>query len=422
MTLGEKIVAKAAGRDAVAPGDIVTCAVDLAMMHDSGGPRRIKPMMERLDARLWDPDKVVLISDHYSPAFDAESAGILEIARNFAREQDIKAFYDMEGICHVVLPEKGHLRPGMFVVGGDSHSPTGGAFGCFMIGVGATEMAGVAVTGEIWVRVPATIRIDMTGRLGPLVSAKDVMLYLCRTVDMKAANYRLIEFAGPAVAALSMEERMTLANMSVELGAKSGIVAPDATTVAALDAAGADTTGALDWQGDADAEFEAVHHIDADALPPQVAAPHAPSNSADVGEHAGVRLDHAYIGACTGAKLDDLHMAAEVLAGRRVAAGIRLRVAPASARIAAEAQADGTMTTLSEAGATILATGCGACAGYGAGGFSLGDGEVCISSTSRNFRGRMGTPNSEIYLGSPYTVAASAVAGHICDPREMVAP
>ena len=421
MTLGEKIIARAAGRDAVTPGEIVTCRVDLAMMHDSGGPRRIKPMLDRLGVGLWDADKVVLVTDHFVPTFDADSATIVDIARKFAREQDIKAFYDMEGICHVVLPENGHLKPGMFVVGGDSHSPTGGAFGCFMIGVGATEIAGVAATGEIWVRVPATIRIDLAGRLGRGVSAKDVMLYLCRHVGMKAANYRLVEFTGDAVAAMAMAERMTLTNMATEIGAKTAIVAPDATTVAALAAAGVEAADALSWRGDDDAAYESVRGIDAAALAPQVAAPDSPANSADVGEHEGVRFDQAYIGACTGAKLEDLRMAAEVLAGRTVASGVRLMVAPASVRVAKAAGEDGTLAALSDAGATVMPIGCGACAGYGAGAAAmLDEDEICISTTARNYRGRMGARSAAIYLGSPYTVAASAVAGRICDPREFL--
>lgn len=418
MTLGEKIIAKTAGKDTVSPGEIVTCAVDLAMMHDSGGPRRIKPILDRLGAKPWDSNKIVLITDHYVPPFDDASATIVEIARNWAREQDIRAFYDMQGICHVVLPERGHLKPGMFVVGGDSHSPTGGAFGCFMIGIGATEMAGVAVTGEIWVRVPATVRIEWTGALRPGVTAKDIMLHLCRHVGMKAANYRLVEYAGTAIDALSMEERMTLCNMATELGAKTGIIAPDAKTVAAIEAAGAEAPDIAPWRDDPDAAYEAKFSFDAASLAPQVAAPHSPANAADVGEYEGVSFQQAYIGACTGAKLDDLHAAASVLRGRKVAGGVRLLVAPASARIQQQAEADGTMAALTGAGAEVLPTGCGACAGYGT--HLLKENEVCISSTARNFKGRMGAPSSQIYLGSPYTVAASAVTGHISDPREFL--
>lgn len=417
-TLAEKIIARAAGRERVRPGEIVTCRVDLAMMHDSGGPRRVAPMLERLGARVWDPDRVVLVTDHYVPAVDAESAAILRLTRRWAAEAGIARFHDMEGICHVVLPERGHVRPGMFAVGGDSHAPTAGAFGCLMIGVGATEMAGVLVTGELWVRVPATLLVRWAGRLGRGVAAKDMMLALCGRLGLNGANYRVVEYAGPAVEALPMAERMVLTNMAAELGAKSGLVAPDALTVAALAEAGVPAPDALAWRGDPDAAYERVLDLDAGALPPQVAAPHSPANAAPVGAHAGVGIDQAYIGACTGAKLSDLRMAAEVLRGRRVARGVRLLVAPASARVTHQAAADGTLAALTGAGAVLLPTGCGACAGFGAG--VLGEEEVCIASTARNFKGRMGAASARVYLGSPYTVAASAVAGRIADPRELL--
>lgn len=419
MTLAEKLCAKAAGKASVRPGEIVTARVDLAMMHDSSGPRRVKPMLEQLGARVWDPTKIVLITDHYVPAVDAESAAILDLTRKWVKAEGIANFHDMQGICHIVLPERGHLRPGMFVVGGDSHSTTGGAFGAFMIGIGATEMAGVLATGEIWVRVPATIRIEWSGRLGHGLSAKDMTLKLCGALGMAAANYKAVEYAGPAVTALPMTERMVLTNMAAELGAKTGLIAPDRTTLAYLREAGAEVDDdALAWRSDDDAAFEAVHSFDAGRLAPQVAAPHSPETATDVSAHEGVRIDQAYIGACTGAKLGDLHMAAAILRGRTVAKDVRLLVAPASTRITAAAAADGTLAVLADAGAILMPSGCGACAGYGAG--VLADGEVCISSTARNFKGRMGHPGSQVYLGSPYTVAAAAVAGHITDPRGLL--
>ncbi len=419
MTLAEKIIAKAAGRASVRPGEIVTCRVDLAMMHDSSGPRRQKPMLDRLGAKVWDPEKIVIVSDHYVPAFDAESAAILDLTRTWAQAEGIARFYDMQGICHVVLPERGLLRPGMFAVGGDSHSPTGGACGAFMIGIGATEMLGVLVEGEIWVKVPRTILVRGTGRLARGVSAKDIMLHLLKRIAMSEANYRVVQFAGPAIAALPMAERMTLCNMTAELGAKTGLVAPDAVTAESLQAAGAGAVETASWQDDPDCTYETVHELDAAALTPLVAAPHSPDSVGPVAEHAGIAIGQAYIGACTGAKLVDLKMAAEVLRGRTVAAGTRLLVAPASTRITSEAARDGTLATLTEAGAILLPSGCGACAGYGAG--ILAENETCISSTARNFRGRMGARTARIYLGSPYTVAASAVAGRIADPREFLA-
>jgi 3-isopropylmalate/(R)-2-methylmalate dehydratase large subunit len=417
-TLAEKIIARAAGRDRVSPGEIVTCAVDLAMMHDSGGPRRVKPILEQLNAKVWNPDKVVIVSDHYVPAVDAESAAILDLTRKWAVENGIDNFHDMQGICHVVLPERGHLKPGMFVVGGDSHSPTGGAFGCFMFGIGATDMAGVLVTGETWLRVPASIRIDINGTLGNGLSAKDIILHLCARLGMGGGDYQVVQYTGDTIASLSMFERMTLSNMAAELGAQTGLIAPDATTAISIRQAGGDAGDYSVWQGDDDAPWQATHSVDATVLSPHVAAPHSPANAAPVDQHAGVPVHQAYIGACTGAKLEDLHMAARVLKGRSVASRTRLLVAPASTWTTATAISDGTLATLTEAGAILMPSGCGACAGYGAG--ILADEEVCISSTARNFRGRMGASSSKVYLASPYTVAASAVAGYITDPRTFL--
>ena len=287
MTLAEKLCARAAGRDTVSPGEIVTAKVDLAMIHDSGGPRRVKPMLAELGVGVWDPAKVVLISDHYVPAVDAESAAILDLTRKWAAANDIDNFHDMQGICHVVLPERGHLRPGMFVAGGDSHSTTGGAFGCFMIGIGATEMAGVLATGEIWVRVPPTIRLEWNGMLDIGVAAKDMMLKMCGDLGMAVGNYKAVEFSGSTIDGLSMTERMVMSNMAAELGGKVGLIAPDQTTADYVTAAGGDpddpTGDWRQWTGDPDAEVEAHHVFDADALPPMVAAPHSPENSAPGG-------------------------------------------------------------------------------------------------------------------------------------------
>jgi 3-isopropylmalate/(R)-2-methylmalate dehydratase large subunit len=419
MTLAEKIIARAAGRNSVRAGEIVTCKVDLAMVHDSSGPRRVGPMLERLGVKPWDPSRIVVVSDHYVPAIDAESAAILDLTRKWVKREGVAAFYDMQGICHVVLPERGHLRPGLFAVGGDSHSPTAGAFGCFMFGIGATEMAGVMATGEIWVKVPETHLVRWRGTLAHGVVAKDMMLKLCREMKLGTIRYGVAQYAGEAIAALPMDERMVLTNMAAELGAQTGLIEPDAVTVATLKAMGIDAADALDWRGDRNARFAKIWELDASALPPQVAAPHTPENSAPAEEHRGVALDQCYIGACTGAKLSDLHMAAEILRGRKVASSTRLLVAPASTRITARAAADGTLATLTETGAILLPSGCGACAGLGAG--LLAEKEVCLSSTARNFKGRMGAHSALVYLGSPYTVAASAVTGTITDPRVLLA-
>jgi len=418
QTLAVKLVARAAGRAAVTPGEIVTCKVDLAMMHDSGGPRRVKPMLERLGAKVWDPERVVVITDHYLPADDDESKRIIATARDWVKDAGVRRFHDGIGICHVVLPEQGHLRPGMFVVGGDSHSPTGGAFGAYMFGVGATEMLGVLVTGEIWLRVPHTILVEWDGAFGDGVSAKDVMLFLCGRFGMDGGQYQAVEYAGSAIGRLGMQERMTLANMTAEFGGQTGLVAPDEVTRAYLAAAGVADIDTATWQTDDGAELAAHHRFDASALAPQVAAPHSPANSRGVDEYDDVRIDTAYVGACTGAKLADLRMAARVLRGRRVASGVRLLVAPASLRDQETARAEGTLGALIDAGGRLLANACGACAGYGA--LRFGEEEVAISSTARNFKGRMGAASSRVYLASPYTVAAAAVTGCITDPRELL--
>ena len=416
-TLAQKLVARAAGRGHVVPGEIVTCRVDLAMFHDSSGPRRLQPMLAELGAQIWDKGKVVLVIDHYVPEADDESRRIVRIARDWAAELRLPHVYDSQGICHVVVPQHGHLRPGMFCVGGDSHSPTGGAFGAYMFGIGATEMLGVVTSGEIWLQVPESIFMQWNGRLTDGVSAKDMMLAMLGRHGMNGGAYQAVEFCGPAVRALTMQERMTLANMSAELGAQAGLVAPDETTRTWLAAHGAPEVDIAPWHSDDDAPG-ARHVFDADALAPQIALPHSPANVRGVDELAPTRIDIAYLGACTGAKLDDLRAAARVLAGRRIAPHVHLLVAPASVRDAARAESEGVMRTLVDAGATLLPSACGACAGYGS---SIPEGSTVVSSTARNFKGRMGAATAQVYLGSPYTVAASAVCGAISDAREMLA-
>ncbi|MDE2394478.1 MAG: 3-isopropylmalate dehydratase large subunit [Burkholderiales bacterium] len=418
-TLAQKLIARAAGRDRVTPGEIVTCRVDLAMFHDSSGPRRLKPMLDELGATIWDKNRVVLVIDHYLPEADDEARRIVRIARDWAAEQALPHVYDGQGICHVVLPQGGHLAPGMFCVGGDSHSPTGGAFGAYMFGIGSTEMLGVVTTGEIWLRVPQTIFMRWSGRLADGVSAKDMVLAMLGRFGMNGGAYQAVEFCGEAVAALGMAERMTLANMSAELGAQAGLVAPDETTRQFLQAAGADldTYGLEPWHSDEGAPG-IRHDFDASSLAPQVALPHSPSHVRAVADLEPTPVQIAYIGACTGAKLEDLRAAARVLGGARIAPGVQLLVAPASLRDRDRAEAEGVLATLVDAGATLLPSSCGACAGYGS---RIPEGSTVISSTARNFKGRMGAATARVYLGSPYTVAASALRGRIADAREILA-
>ena len=416
-TLAQKLIAKAAGRDHVTPGEIVNCQVDLAMFHDSSGPRRLKPMLEELGAEIWDKSKVVLVMDHYVPEQDDDSRRIVRIARDWARDQALPHVYDSIGICHVVLPQKGHVRPGMFCVGGDSHSPTGGAFGAYMFGIGSTEMLGVVVTGQLWVRVPRTLRMAWANRLAPGVTAKDMVLHMVGRFGMNGGDYQAVEFAGEAVRALSMQERMTLSNMSAEMGAQTGLIAPDETTRAWLASVGVASVETAGWHTDEGADAT-TFDFDAATLAPQVAAPHSPANTRPVDAFAGVGVDVAYIGACTGAKLDDLRAAASVLKGHAVAGGVRLMVAPASLHDQQQAEDEGIMAILRDAGADVLPTACGACSGYGG---SIPDGANVIATTARNFKGRMGSATAQVYLASPYTVAASALRGRISDPREVLA-
>ena len=415
-TLAHKLISVASGVPSIATGDIVICNVDLAMIHDSGGPRRVKPILERLNRSVWDKDKVVVVTDHYVPAANAETQAIQALTKEWVREQDIEKFYDEQGICHVVLPERGHLSPGKFCVGGDSHSPTGGAFGAYMFGIGATEMAGVLATGTIWIKVPETILIRWHNQLSPFVTAKDMMLATCRKIGMGGGRYQAIQFAGDAVRQLGMQDRMTLSNMAAELGAQAGLIAPDETTIDYIHKAGGIVPE--DWRSYQIEVAETDDNLlsfDTAALAPQIAAPHSPANADDAEAFKNTRFDLAYIGACTGAKYVDLVAAASLLRGRRIAKGITLKVAPASLNDQKRAEEEGIMQILQDAGAEFLGNSCGICAGYGDD--RLSENQVCLSSTARNFRGRMGAASSAVYLASPYTVAASAIAGTMIDPR-----
>ena len=418
QSLAQKIIAKAVGKEYVTPGEVEIANIDLAMIHDSGGPRRVKPILDRLGVDVWSSEKIVVVTDHYVPEFNNETKAIQKLTRDWVKTNNIRSFYDQMGICHVVVPENGHLKPGMFVVGGDSHSPTGGAFGAYMFGIGATEMAGVLATGEIWIKVPETIGINWSGKLNDFVTAKDMMLYACGKLGMDGGKYQAVEFSGSTISTLDMQERMTLSNMTAELGGQAGIIAPDDVTKRYLKNVGSIDIDIEPWFSDQDAKFLESHQFDATRLPPQVAAPHSPANSIDITETKGTKVDVAYIGACTGAKLSDLRMAASVLKGRKLASGVRLLVAPASLKDQETAKTEGIMQIFEDIGASILPNSCGICAGYGS--ERLGEDIVCISSTARNFQGRMGALSSGVYLSSPYTVAASAICGEISDPRNFI--
>ena len=419
ITLAKKLLSVASGQTNLETGDIIICDVDLAMIHDSGGPRRVKPILERLNRKVWDKNKIVVVTDHYVPADSNETRAIQALTKEWVKDQAIENFYDEQGICHIILPERGHLTPGIFCVGGDSHSPTGGAFGAYMFGIGATEMAGVLATGSIWIQTPETILMSWKNQLPEYVTAKDMMLAMCGKIGMGGGRYQAIQYAGETIRNLPMQERMTLSNMAAELGAQVGLIAPDDITVEYVEAAGGKVPETwLDFQIEAAENPNNNLYFNAEKLSPQIAAPHSPANADDASEFRNIGFDVAYIGACTGAKYIDLVAAAEVLRGRRIANGITLKVAPASLRDQNRAKDDGIMQVLQDAGAEFLSNSCGICAGYGED--RLGENQVCISSTARNFKGRMGAQTSAVYLGSPYTVAASAVTGTLTDPRLLM--
>ncbi len=416
-TLSEKIIARAAGRDSVQPDEIVTVEVDLAMIHDSGGPRRYWKTMQEMDVGVWDRDKLVVVSDHYVPAKDIAAAEILQLTRDFAAYYDIPRFHEAEGIAHTIMIEKGYVRPGMLYVGGDSHSLTGGAIGSFAVGMGSTDMLRIVTTGTTWLRVPHTIRVVLDGSMPRGVAAKDLILTMIGDHTMAGGLYKTLEFHGSGIEAMSIEERSVLSNMCAEIGAKAGIVPADAVTRRYLADRGIEEDEPYP-ASDHDATFVDTWSYAGTEVQPVVARPHRHDDVVPITAAGEPPIGRAYIGACTGAKYEDLAMAAEVLQGRSVAPNVLLQVAPASRAALQRAIETGVASRLMEAGAHILPTGCGACPGIGTG--VLAPGEVCISTTSRNARGRMGSPDSEVYLASPYSVAAAAVAGRVVDPRAML--
>ena len=425
MTVAEKILARAAGLPRVAAGEVVEPAVDLAMSHENSAlvMNQFAEIFEDtgLEARVWDPAKIAIILDHRVPAETAKTATNQKKIREFVAAQGISKFHDVRGdeggICHQILPENGYVRPGMVVVGADSHTSSHGALGAMAIGVGATDMAGVWALGRLVnVEVPATIKVVADGEFKPAVGPKDLILYLIGMISAEGANFRVIEFHGRAVKHMSTSGRLVLCNMSVEAGATCGIVPADEETARYLreEAGVADVVAAV--LPDADAVYEEVIEIEVSRLDPQVAKPHTVDNVAPVGDVEGVKIDQIVIGSCTNGRLDDLEAAAAVLRGRKVAKGTRMLVFPASWRIYKEALRRGVLGDLAEAGAVIMNPGCGCCLGVHQG--ALGDGEVALATTNRNFKGRMGNPKSEVYLCSPAVAAASAITGTITDPRK----
>jgi 3-isopropylmalate/(R)-2-methylmalate dehydratase large subunit len=424
MTLGQKILARATGRASVAVGDVVEPAVDLAMSHENAA-LVINQFHEifkdtTLEPAVWDPSRVAIILDHRVPAESAKTATNQKKIREFVRAHGIEKFHDVRGdqggICHQILAERGYDRPGAVIVGTDSHTTSHGAFGAFAFGIGATEMAAVWALGRVLnVEVPAAIRVEVRGPLAPGVFPKDLILHLIGRIGAEGANYRVLEFHGDTIRRMPTSGRIVLCNMAVEAGATSGIVPADDETVRYLRQE-AGVQGALSHAApDPDAGYEQVVEIDASALTPQVACPHTVDHVRAVTGVEGTRIHQVVIGSCTNGRLDDLEIAARIVRGRRVSSDVRMLVFPASWRIYQQAMHLGYLTELIDAGAVIMNPGCGCCLGVHQG--ALGDQEVALSTTNRNFKGRMGNPNAEVYLCSPAVAAASALTGVITDPR-----
>jgi 3-isopropylmalate/(R)-2-methylmalate dehydratase large subunit len=424
MTLAEKILARAAGVSRVHPGDVVEPRVDLAMSHENAALvihqfEEIHRGLRRAP-RVWAPDRIAIVLDHRVPAESAKTATNQKKVREFAAAQGIRRFHDIRGdvggICHQVLPENGYVRPGSVVVGTDSHTTTHGALGAFAFGIGATEMASVWSLGAaVGVEVPATVRVEVRGTFERRVGPKDLILHLIGRLGAEGANFRVLEFHGEAIERMWTSGRLVLCNMSVEAGATAGLVPPDLETARYLrDEAGV-TDGLSLPAPDRDAAYERTVEVDLDGLVPQVACPHTVDNVKPIGAVEGVRVHQVVVGSCTNGRLDDIEDVVRVLRGRTVAAGTRLLVFPASSRIFRQAVARGYVADLMKAGAVVMNSGCGPCLGVHQG--ALADGEVALSTTNRNFKGRMGNAAADVYLCSPYVAAASAVAGFITDPR-----
>lgn len=407
QTLVEKIISTHAGKLAH-KDQIVIVNVDAVMASDTTAPLTIKNFEEMGGTHVWDPSKVVLVIDHAAPAPNERIANLHTLMRDFAKKQGITLYDVGDGICHQLMVENGHVKPGQLVLGADSHTCTYGALGAFATGVGSTDLAAVLLTGKTWLKVPATIKICLNGKLKQDVSAKDLILFLVGKLGIDGATYKAIEFTGEAIRDMSLDSRLTIANMVIEMGGKAGFV----------DLEGLKLPYEFEViKADADAEYEKMYSFDVTDLEPQISIPHSPDNVHPISEVEGKLIQQAFIGSCTNGRLEDLHEAAKILKGKKVHPDVRLIIAAASKEVFLQALSDGTALTLTMAGATFLPSGCGPCVGTHLG--VPGNDEVIISSTNRNFRGRMGNRESNVYLSSPATVAASALLGKITNPQNL---
>jgi 3-isopropylmalate/(R)-2-methylmalate dehydratase large subunit len=416
-SFAEKVLARAAGLSQSSPGEIVDVYPDLYMSHMASW-RCIRTLEKLGTDKLYDPDRIAMVMDHISPARIPKTADDQRMCREFAVRNGIKKFYDVNaGIAHVVLMEEGHILPGMVVIGTDSHSTIYGALGAFGTGVGFSEITAAWVTGKLWMKVPESVKVVIEGPLARGTSSKDVMLKLVGDLTADGATYCSVEFHGSYLERLSISDRMTLCNLAMEVGAKNAVVCPDEITRAYLAGRGAARGQYAEIHPDPDAVYVKSVTVDGRSLTPQIACPHAVDNVKPIDQVAGTKVDQVFIGSCANAKYEDLVEAARILKGHKVAPGVRLLVSPASKEIVARTVEDGTYSILLEAGALITNPGCSACAGDGG---VMADGEVTLSTANRNFQGRMGSYNAEIYLGSPAVAAATAIRGAITDPREFL--
>jgi 3-isopropylmalate/(R)-2-methylmalate dehydratase large subunit len=418
MTITEKILAAHAGLDEVTPGQLINCKLDLVLANDVTAPIAIREFAKTGVGSVWDPTKVAMVPDHYTPNKDIKSAEQAKIMRDFVRAQGISHYYEIGcmGVEHALLPEQGVVGPGDVIIGADSHTCTYGALGAFATGVGSTDAAAGMATGETWFKVPASIRFNVTGRLAKWVCGKDIILHIIGMIGVDGALYQSMEFTGDTIESLGMDDRMTICNMAIEAGGKSGIIAVDDTTRAYVNDRFERTP--VEYFSDADAEYAEVIEIDAATIVPTVAFPHLPSNTRPAAEARDIWVDQVVIGSCTNGRIEDMRIAAEILKGRKVHENVRLIVIPATQDIYRQVMHEGLADIFLDANAALSTPTCGPCLGGHMG--ILAAGERAVATTNRNFVGRMGDPTSEVYLSSPAIAAATAVAGHIALPEDLV--
>ena len=419
MTISEKILAAHAGLDKVEPGEIINAKLDLVLANDVTGPVAIKEFNKLGIDKVFDPEKIALVADHFTPNKDIASAEQSKILRDFAKARNIKYYWDTGrvGIEHCLLPEQGVVLPGDLIIGADSHTCTYGALGAFATGVGSTDCAAGMATGEAWFRVPETLKFVFRGTdFQPWVSGKDLILYIIAQIGVDGARYKAMEFAGDGIRSLSMDNRLTICNMAIEAGAKTGIIEPDEITIEYVKSRAKREYKI--YKSDPDACYEKVYEFQAKDIPLQVAFPHLPENSKSVDEASGIKIDQVVIGSCTNGRLEDLKIAASILKGKKIHPEVRCIVFPGTQKIYLEALRNGWIEAMIEAGAAVSTPTCGPCLGGHMG--ILAKGERALSTTNRNFVGRMGHPESEVYLCNPAVAAASAIKGEIVHPREVV--